>query len=170
MRPTAVLGAFLAFAGLLACATTGPQAREDVRFFPGTDFTGAVAAVLDAVAGMDARVLSATADEGAGVAHLLVLPEWRAPEAESAVLRIELSRADETMRVAVTAEALGTLFERSTEPRPQDAPEILPPGTCKPCEDQLDRREFTGRGNARVLANMQRARRAFLEAWDRRPR
>ena len=168
MRPTTVLGACLALAGLVACTSAGPTAAGDVRSYPGPDLTAALGAVLEAVAAMDARILKASADEGAGEGRLLVIHDWRRPEAESAVLHVVLSRRTDSVHIRVTAEPLGTVFERASRPGPEAGDEVLPPGACKPCEDHLGRKDLTGRGNARVLANLRRARSAFLGAWDQR--
>ncbi len=166
MHRTTVLGVCLALAGLVACTSAGPTAAGDVRFFPRPDLTAALGAVLDAIASMDGRVLTASADERAGAGRLLVLHEWRRPESESAVLHVVLSREGGGVRIHVTAEPLGTVFERASRPGPAASEDILPPGACRPCQDQLGPKDLTGRGNARVLANLRRARHAFLAAWD----
>ena len=166
MRPATVLGACLALTGLAACTSSGPTAAGDVRLFPGTDLTAAFGTVLDAVASMDGRVVTASVDEGAGAGRLLVLHEWRRPESESAVLHVVLRREGEGVRIHVTAEPLGKVLERASRPGPAASGDILPPAACRPCQDQLGRKDLTGRGNARVLANLRRARRAFFAAWD----
>jgi hypothetical protein len=158
----------LALAGALACATSAPGTGEALRPFPSADFSSALAAVLDAVAAMDAKVLSAGTDEGAGVGRVLVLADWRTPQPESPVLRIELRRSAGGIRVDVAAEALGTVFERLRRGDPTETRETLPPDVCRPCEDHLGSADLTGTGNASALARLRRARRAFLQAWQRR--